>query len=138
MSNSRIYHARASLPNCVIRMTQPNTRQSLLARACCAFRPCLLSQVIEILMSEKLIPTNESQKKRVVSVVHFIVAQHSRGCQCYFFDSDIGGFHYGPGHPYARAPLRYRNRVMLTRTYLKNEAHENTHVPFIGNELWSL
>jgi hypothetical protein len=20
--------------------------------------------------------------------------------QCYFFDSDVGGFHYGPGHPY--------------------------------------
>jgi hypothetical protein len=19
--------------------------------------------------------------------------------QCYFYDSDIGGFHYGPGHP---------------------------------------
>ena len=22
------------------------------------------------------------------------------GIQCYFFDSDIGGFHYGPGHPW--------------------------------------
>jgi hypothetical protein len=26
--------------------------------------------------------------------------------QCYFYDSDIGGFHYGPGHPYVRMPIR--------------------------------
>ena len=25
--------------------------------------------------------------------------------QCYFFDSDIGGFHYGPGHPYVSHAL---------------------------------
>ena len=25
---------------------------------------------------------------------------HSPHAQCYFFDSDVGGFHYGPGHPY--------------------------------------
>ncbi|KAE9410758.1 histone deacetylase complex, catalytic component RPD3 [Gymnopus androsaceus JB14] len=41
----------------------------------------------------------ESQKKRV----------------CYFFDSDIGGFHYGPGHP--MKPTRIRMCHSLVMNY---------------------
>jgi hypothetical protein len=29
-----------------------------------------------------------------------VLTTHSPHAQCYFFDSDVGGFHYGPGHPY--------------------------------------
>lgn len=54
-------------------------------------------------MSENMVPLDgESQKKRVVScfissdAINYIFLTSE---QCYFFDSDIGGFHYGPGHP---------------------------------------
>ncbi|KDR84801.1 hypothetical protein GALMADRAFT_233170 [Galerina marginata CBS 339.88] len=51
-------------------------------------------------MSEKMVPIDgESQKKRV----------------CYFFDSDIGGFHYGPGHP--MKPTRIRMCHSLVMNY---------------------
>ncbi|KAG1755026.1 histone deacetylase complex catalytic component RPD3 [Suillus paluster] len=51
-------------------------------------------------MSENMIPLDgESQKKRV----------------CYFFDSDIGGFHYGPGHP--MKPTRIRMCHSLVMNY---------------------
>ncbi|PPQ90414.1 hypothetical protein CVT25_014932 [Psilocybe cyanescens] len=51
-------------------------------------------------MSEKMIPLDgETQKKRV----------------CYFFDSDIGGFHYGPGHP--MKPTRIRMCHSLVMNY---------------------
>jgi hypothetical protein len=55
-------------------------------------------------MSEKLVPIeSENQKKRVVRwtffLLLFIGSFVDRISQCYFFDSDIGGFHYGPGHP---------------------------------------
>ncbi|KAK0484015.1 histone deacetylase complex, catalytic component RPD3 [Armillaria novae-zelandiae] len=43
--------------------------------------------------------TGETQKKRV----------------CYFFDSDIGGFHYGPGHP--MKPTRVRMCHALVMNY---------------------
>jgi histone deacetylase 1/2 len=33
--------------------------------------------------------------------------------QCYFFDSDVGGFHYGPGHPYV--PVFDNNHSILKR-----------------------
>ncbi|CAA7264736.1 unnamed protein product [Cyclocybe aegerita] len=51
-------------------------------------------------MSEKMTPIDgDSQKKRV----------------CYFFDSDIGGFHYGPGHP--MKPTRIRMCHSLVMNY---------------------
>jgi histone deacetylase 1/2 len=54
-------------------------------------------------MSENIVPIDgENQKKRVVSFHHFFafrISAISTLVQCYFFDSDIGGFHYGPGHP---------------------------------------
>ncbi|EGO02699.1 hypothetical protein SERLA73DRAFT_176038 [Serpula lacrymans var. lacrymans S7.3] len=51
-------------------------------------------------MSEKMVPLDgETQKKRV----------------CYFFDSDIGGFHYGPGHP--MKPTRIRMCHSLVMNY---------------------
>jgi hypothetical protein len=48
-------------------------------------------------------PIAGDQKKRVVSSqkIRGVGLENSLVCQCYFFDSDIGGFHYGPGHPYA-------------------------------------
>jgi hypothetical protein len=36
--------------------------------------------------------------------------------QCYFFDSDVGGFHYGPGHPYV--PVLDVNDSALKRALL--------------------
>ncbi|TFK20159.1 histone deacetylase complex, catalytic component RPD3 [Coprinopsis marcescibilis] len=51
-------------------------------------------------MGDKWIPCDgESQKKRV----------------CYFYDSDIGGFHYGPGHP--MKPTRIRMCHSLVMNY---------------------
>ncbi|KAH7914500.1 histone deacetylase complex catalytic component RPD3 [Hygrophoropsis aurantiaca] len=51
-------------------------------------------------MSENMMPLDgENQKKRV----------------CYFFDSDIGGFHYGPGHP--MKPTRIRMCHSLVMNY---------------------
>ncbi|KZT19380.1 histone deacetylase [Neolentinus lepideus HHB14362 ss-1] len=51
-------------------------------------------------MSEKWTPVeDDTQKKRV----------------CYFFDSDIGGFHYGPGHP--MKPTRIRMCHSLVMNY---------------------
>ncbi|KAG2754481.1 histone deacetylase complex catalytic component RPD3 [Suillus brevipes Sb2] len=51
-------------------------------------------------MSQNMVPLDgESQKKRV----------------CYFFDSDIGGFHYGPGHP--MKPTRIRMCHSLVMNY---------------------
>ncbi|KAI9512337.1 histone deacetylase complex catalytic component RPD3 [Russula earlei] len=59
---------------------------------------------------------------------------------CYFFDSDVGGFHYGPGHPYVpshqrRADDSALNRVFFFLAGVKDEAHQDPHVPFLGNEL---
>ncbi|KAF8898390.1 histone deacetylase complex, catalytic component RPD3 [Infundibulicybe gibba] len=51
-------------------------------------------------MSDKMVPIEgDNQKKRV----------------CYFFDSDIGGFHYGPGHP--MKPTRIRMCHSLVMNY---------------------
>ncbi|KAF9452528.1 hypothetical protein P691DRAFT_804266 [Macrolepiota fuliginosa MF-IS2] len=50
-------------------------------------------------MSERMVPIAGEQKKRV----------------CYFFDSDIGGFHYGPGHP--MKPTRIRMCHSLVMNY---------------------
>ncbi|KAG2023811.1 histone deacetylase Hda1 [Coprinopsis cinerea AmutBmut pab1-1] len=51
-------------------------------------------------MGDKWTPVEgESQKKRV----------------CYFYDSDIGGFHYGPGHP--MKPTRIRMCHSLVMNY---------------------
>lgn len=38
-----------------------------------------------------------SRRRFLVVLAHIIF--HT---QCYFFDSDVGGFHYGPGHPYVQ------------------------------------
>jgi hypothetical protein len=36
----------------------------------------------------------------IVGIFVFIISCLGSACfQCYFYDSDIGGFHYGPGHP---------------------------------------
>jgi hypothetical protein len=49
----------------------------------------------------------EGEKKKRVVCPHFFFLSPSPKLllilyfQCYFFDSDVGGFHYGPGHPYA-------------------------------------
>ncbi|XP_006454763.1 hypothetical protein AGABI2DRAFT_198321 [Agaricus bisporus var. bisporus H97] len=50
-------------------------------------------------MSERMAAIAGEQKKRV----------------CYFFDSDIGGFHYGPGHP--MKPTRIRMCHSLVMNY---------------------
>ncbi|KAF9243881.1 histone deacetylase complex, catalytic component RPD3 [Melanogaster broomeanus] len=51
-------------------------------------------------MSDNVVPLEgETQKKRV----------------CYFFDSDVGGFHYGPGHP--MKPTRIRMCHSLVMNY---------------------
>ncbi|GLB36416.1 putative histone deacetylase [Lyophyllum shimeji] len=50
-------------------------------------------------MSDKMVPIQGEPKKRV----------------CYFFDSDIGGFHYGPGHP--MKPTRIRMCHSLVMNY---------------------
>ena len=39
-------------------------------------------------------------KKRVVCIWTRLVCITLNTSQCYFFDSEIGGFHYGPGHPW--------------------------------------
>jgi hypothetical protein len=60
-------------------------------------------------MPGELFEIEGEKKKRVVRADLFIFHHllefaisprlpHTR--QCYFFDSDVGGFHYGPGHPY--------------------------------------
>jgi hypothetical protein len=36
----------------------------------------------------------------ITSPASRVLTSHSPHVQCYFFDSDVGGFHYGPGHPY--------------------------------------
>ena len=63
-------------------------------------------------MPGELFEIEGEKKKRVVRVdLYFFLlkiyppARHgltlpSPRTQCYFFDSDVGGFHYGPGHPY--------------------------------------
>lgn len=57
-------------------------------------------------MPPEMIPIDGEEKKRVVSYLSMILnlalrdRTHPRP-QCYFFDSDVSGFHYGPGHPYA-------------------------------------
>jgi hypothetical protein len=57
-------------------------------------------------MPGELFEIEGEKKKRVVWVHSFLlllllafspIVPH---VQCYFFDSDVGGFHYGPGHPY--------------------------------------
>lgn len=70
---------------------------------------------------------------------HFLTIS-SPNAQCYFFDSDVGGFHYGPGHPYV--PILGDNDITLNHvlffTAVQHEAHSDSYVPFLGNELWTL
>ena len=50
-------------------------------------------------MTGVITPIDGESKKRVVrqrSEYSFILLTPGK---CYFFDSDVGGFHYGPGHP---------------------------------------
>ncbi|OJA18800.1 hypothetical protein AZE42_00840 [Rhizopogon vesiculosus] len=84
-------------------------------------------------MSENMAPLDgESQKKRV----------------CYFFDSDIGGFHYGPGHPMKPTRIRMcHSLVMNYGLYKKMEIfrakpatkremtqfHSDEYVDFLNN-----
>ncbi|KAF9056637.1 hypothetical protein BJ165DRAFT_1435105 [Panaeolus papilionaceus] len=83
-------------------------------------------------MSVKMTPLDgENQKKRV----------------CYFFDSDIGGFHYGPGHPMKPTRIRMcHSLVMNYGLYQKMEIfrakpatkremtqfHSDEYVDFLG------
>jgi len=56
--------------------------------------------------------------------------------QCYFFDSDIGGFHYGPGHPWVLTlPWGYFGLSSILRPAVKDETHSNTDVSFSRYEL---
>ena len=59
-------------------------------------------------MGGEMTPLDGEQKKRVVCNFSFLLSmlsdysRHELICtssQCYFFDSDVSGFHYGPGHP---------------------------------------
>ncbi|KAG6832241.1 hypothetical protein H0H92_004206 [Tricholoma furcatifolium] len=71
---------------------------SLIDNACLAVALC--DSALRIKMTDKMVPIEgENQKKRV----------------CYFFDSDIGGFHYGPGHP--MKPTRIRMCHSLVMNY---------------------
>ena len=64
-------------------------------------------------MPGELFEIDGERKKRVVCPDPFFFAQGFDSflltrllrAQCYFFDSDVGGFHYGPGHPYV--PVLY-------------------------------
>ena len=56
-------------------------------------------------MAPEMIPIDGEEKKRVVSTqlwqpLFRPMHRSSPFRQCYFFDSDVSGFHYGPGHPY--------------------------------------
>ena len=56
-------------------------------------------------MPGELFEIDGERKKRVVcpDVDFLAVLAHIVSLtQCYFFDSDVGGFHYGPGHPYVQ------------------------------------
>ena len=65
-------------------------------------------------MPGELFEIDGERKKRVVcSDPDFIYILACSRCllraQCYFFDSDVGGFHYGPGHPYVPALYGYKS-----------------------------
>jgi hypothetical protein len=68
-------------------------------------------------MPGELFEIDGERKKRVVCptpllFLLFFILACSRcllRAQCYFFDSDVGGFHYGPGHPYV--PVLYGLKV---------------------------
>lgn len=63
-------------------------------------------------------PIMGESKKRVVSHrCHLVQAMPLRvsDLQCYFFDSDIGNYHYGPGHP--MKPTRIRMCHSLVMNY---------------------
>src|ERR1700677_833473 len=45
-----------------------------------------------------------SQPRFLVVLAHIVSYT-----QCYFFDSDLGGFHYGPGHPYVQVLYNYES-----------------------------
>lgn len=40
--------------------------------------------------------------------------------QCYFFDSDIGNFHYGPGHPMKPTRIRMCHALVMNYGLYKN------------------
>lgn len=52
-------------------------------------------------MAPVMNPIDGEPKKRVVCTPATIQWTHANlePHQCYFFDSDVSGFHYGPGHP---------------------------------------
>ena len=93
-------------------------------------------------MSEKWAPLEgETQKKRVVCLalgpisasIMPLTLRSNLSMQCYFFDSDIGGFHYGPGHPYDPLSAIQVSRVLMS---CQNEAHTHKNVSLAGHELW--
>ena len=88
-------------------------------------------------MSEKMTTVDgDIQKKRVAST-HRARLMHRtmlNRCQCYFFDSDIGGFHYGPGHPYVLQEF-LSSKLNGLHTFTQNETNPDTYVPLVGHEL---
>jgi hypothetical protein len=99
-------------------------------------------------MPGELFEIEGEKKKRVVRAglfLFFICPSGIRNLtslphtpQCYFFDSDVGGFHYGPGHPYV--PVlgdddSILNHVLVFASAVQHEAHSYSHVSFSGNEL---
>lgn len=94
-------------------------------------------------MSDNYTPiAGDSYKKRVVRVVDFlpIIRQTylSLIVQCYFFDSDIGGFHYGPGHPSAALPLIPYLDDVCSQKLTQDETDTYPDVPLTRHELRSL
>lgn len=62
--------------------------------------------------------------------------------QCYFYDPDVGGFHYGPGHPYVQQAWCQDYAEGLTKWMwilnVQDEANEDTNVSFPRYELWAI
>jgi hypothetical protein len=97
-------------------------------------------------MPGELFEIEGEKKKRVVrahlfyflSVLEFVISPRlPHILQCYFFDSDVGGFHYGPGHPYV-AVLGDNDDILnhvLVFVVVQHEAHSDSHVSFSSNEL---
>lgn len=99
-------------------------------------------------MPGELFEIEGEKKKRVVRadffyflsvLLEFAISSHlPHTPQCYFFDSDVGGFHYGPGHPYV--PVlgdddSILNHVLVFASAVQHEAHSYSHVSLSGNEL---
>jgi hypothetical protein len=94
------------------------------------------------LSPQTMVPIEGEPRRRVVSVkisLSQYFCQHWFPCaQCYFFDSDIGGFHYGPGHPLVVSIVCINFQYLSYDVLLQNEAYTDTNVPRSGDELWAI